>query len=205
MTTVHCDGDNTHILAVVDQDQLKSLLARVVDSEEFLSPYGLRSLSKAHQQQPFTFGNASVRYEPAEAIERLKGGNSNWRGPVWFPTSFLIIETLRKLEKAFGGSLKVTATTASGDREVEMLTLKGVASRLAERLIRLFVPDPEGYRPIYGPRGTRKAELFAHDPHWKDLVLFYEFFNGDTGEGLGASHQTGWTALVASLIDEWRN
>ncbi|HEY8130371.1 MAG TPA: glucosidase, partial [Thermoanaerobaculia bacterium] len=205
VTTVHCNGDNTHILAVVDQDQLKSLLSRVVDSDEFLSPYGLRSLSKAHQQQPFTFGNASVRYEPAEAIERIKGGNSNWRGPVWLPTSFLIIETLRKLEKAFGGSLKVTATTASGDREVEMLTLKGVASRLAERLVRLFAIDRDGYRPIYGPRGTRKAELFAHDPHWKDLILFYEYFNGDTGEGLGASHQTGWTALVASLIDEWRN
>ena len=205
VTTVHGDGDDTHILAVVDQDQLKSLLARVVDSEEFLSPYGLRSLSKAHQQHPFTFGNASVRYEPAEAIERLKGGNSNWRGPVWLPTSFLIIETLRKLEKAFGGSLRVTATTASGDRQVEMLTLKGVASRLAERLIHLFLPDEKGYRPIYGPQGTPKAELFAHDPHWKDLVLFYEYFNGDTGEGLGASHQTGWTALVASLIDEWRN
>ena len=100
--------------------------------------------------------------------------------------------------------MKITATTASGDRQVEMLTLSGVASRLAERLIKLFVPDADGYRPLYGPRGTRKAETFAHDPHWKDLILFFEYFNGDTGEGLGASHQTGWTALVASLIDEWR-
>jgi hypothetical protein len=203
VTTVHCDGDDTHVLAVVDQQQLKSLLARVVDADEFLSPYGVRSLSKHHQSHPFTFGDASVRYEPAEAIERLKGGNSNWRGPVWFPTSFLIIETLRKLEKAFGGSVRVT--TPSGDRQVEMLTLSGVASRLADRLIKLFLPDKDGYRPIYGPRGTRKAELFAHDPHWKDCILFFEYFNGDSGEGLGASHQTGWTALVASLIDEWRN
>jgi hypothetical protein len=204
VTTVHCNGDDTHVLAVVDQDQLKSLLMRAIDTEEFLSPFGMRSLSKVHQRNPFKFGDASVRYEPAESIERLKGGNSNWRGPVWFPTNFLIIETLRKLEKAFGGSLRVTATTASGDRPIEMLTLSGLASRLADRLIKLFVPDGDGYRPIYGPRGTRKAELFAHDPHWKDLILFYEYFNGDTGEGLGASHQTGWTALVASLIDEWR-
>ncbi|MDQ6801907.1 MAG: glucosidase [Acidobacteriota bacterium] len=205
VTTVHCDGDDTHVLAVVDQDQLKSLLMRAIDTEEFLSPFGMRSLSKVHQRNPFKFGDAEVRYEPAESIERLKGGNSNWRGPVWFPTNFLLIETLRKLEKAFGGSLRVTATTASGDRPVEMLTLSGLASRLADRLIKLFMPDADGYRPIYGPRGTRKAELFARDPHWKDLILYYEYFNGDTGEGLGASHQTGWTALVASLIDEWRN
>jgi len=194
VTTVECNGDWTHVLAVVDQDQLKALLTRVVDPDEFLSPHGLRSLSKAHQQHPFTFGNATVRYEPAEAIEKLKGGNSNWRGPVWFPTTFLIIETLRKLEKAFGGGIRV-----------DMLTLTGVASQIANRMISLFLPDTDGYRPIYGPRGTRKAELFAHDPHWKDLILFYEYFNGDTGEGLGASHQTGWTALVASLVDEWRN
>jgi hypothetical protein len=220
VTTVHYDHDATHVLAVVDQDQLQHLLARVVDPDEFLSPYGIRSLSKAHQQHPFTFGNAAVSYEPAEAEARLKGGNSNWRGPVWFPTSFLIIESLRKLEKAFGGRVRValgeedtnprrgvgamTATTPSGDREVRMLTLSGLACRLADRLIHLFVPDNDGYRPIYGPRGTRKAELFAHDPHWKELILFYEYFNGDNGEGLGASHQTGWTALVASLIDEWR-
>jgi hypothetical protein len=203
------------VLAVVDQDQLQHLLARVVDPEEFLSPYGVRSLSKAHQQHPYTFGNASVSYEPAEAQAKLKGGNSNWRGPVWFPTSFLIIETLRKLEKAFGGRVRValgeevkpvamTATTPSGERQVQMLTLSGLAMRLADRLIHLFLPDEQGYRPIYGPRGTRKAELFGRDPHWKDLILFYEYFHGDTGEGLGASHQTGWTALVASLIDEWR-
>jgi hypothetical protein len=194
VTTVMHDHDATHVLAVVDQEQLMALLARVVDPDEFLSPYGLRSMSKAHQEHPFTFGGATVRYEPAEAVTKLKGGNSNWRGPVWFPTSFLAIETLRKLEKAFGGGVRV-----------DMLTLSGVAARIADRMINLFLPDANGYRPIYGPRGTRKAEFFARDPHWKDLILFYEYFNGDTGEGLGASHQTGWTALVASLIDEWRN
>ncbi|HJT18641.1 MAG TPA: glucosidase [Thermoanaerobaculia bacterium] len=193
VTTVMYDNDATHVLAVVDQNQLKALLARVVDPDEFLSPYGVRSLSKAHQEHPFTFGDATVRYEPAEAIEKLKGGNSNWRGPVWFPTSFLIIETLRKLEKAFGSGVRV-----------DMQTLSGVASQIANRMISLFLPDRDGYRPINGPRGARKAELFANDPHWKDLILFYEYFNGDTGEGLGAAHQTGWTALVASLIDEWR-
>ena len=235
VTTVRQEQEITHVLTVVDQSQLQHLLARVVDPDEFLSPHGVRSLSKAHQEHPFTFGNASVAYEPAEAQAKLKGGNSNWRGPVWFPTSFLIIETLRKLEKAFGGRVRValsdddmlgrrmrpsammderasdgigagsmTATTPSGDRQVQMLTLSGLACRLADRMIHIFCRDDDGYRPVYGPRGTRKAELFAHDPHWKDLLLFHEYFNGDTGEGLGASHQTGWTALVASLIDEWR-
>src|SRR3954463_9517839 len=105
--TVHHDGETTHVLAVVDQNQLQHLLARVADPEEFLSTFGLRSLSKAHQQQPFVFGNASVAYEPAEASTKLKGGNSNWRGPIWFPTTFLMIETLRKLEKAFGEFVRV--------------------------------------------------------------------------------------------------
>jgi hypothetical protein len=243
VTTVSYDHDFTHVLAVVDQNQLQHLLARIVDPQEFLSPYGLRSLSKFHQQHPFNFGNRSVAYEPAEAVEKLKGGNSNWRGPVWFPTSFLMIESLRKLEKAFG-SVQVAVSETFGTIETALprndpdtqladtradegagavvrahgmsvaaaptlapartTSLTGLAAKLAERMIRLFVPDDEGYRPLNGPRGTRKSDLFAHDPHWKDLVLFYEYFNGDTGEGLGASHQTGWTSLVASLIDEWR-
>ena len=233
--TVRNDNGVTHVLAVVDQNQLQHLLARVVDSEEFLSPYGMRSLSKAHEKNPFAFGDASVVYEPAEAVARLKGGNSNWRGPVWFPTSFLMIESLRKLEKAFGGGVRVALRDGGGDQSAEMTdmrmeegigagarrargmtltnvrtpkpsttTLSGIASDLANRMINLFLPDADGYRPLNGPRGTRKAELFAHDPHWKDLLLFHEYFNGDTGEGLGASHQTGWTGLIANLIDEWR-
>jgi len=252
-SVVHEDG-STHVLAVVDQQQLQSLLAKIMDPDEFLSPHGMRSLSKYHQEHPFSFGNASVGYEPAESLGRLKGGNSNWRGPVWFPTSFLMIEALRKLEKAFGGKVRVSVdqdvahdggvshphaphndpeTSLTDSRADEgigavadvpdarmrgmtvpppssggpldhTITLTGVASRLAGRMINLFLPDADGYRPANGPRGTRHAELFAKDPHWKDLILFYEYFNGDHGEGLGASHQTGWTGLVASLIDEWR-
>ena len=240
VTTVQRDGDVTHVLAVVDEAQLQHLLAYVVDRKEFLSRHGIRSLSKAHQQHPFRFGGRAVGYEPGEAVEKLKGGNSNWRGPVWFPTSFLIIESLRKLEKAFGGDVKVAlhagdmtheqplqepsmtdtradeglgagAARARGRsistavQAVQSTTLSGLAGDIANRMIRIFVPDRDGYRPLNGPRGTRKAELFARDPHWRDLVLFYEYFHGDTGEGLGASHQTGWTALIASLIDEWRN
>ena len=197
-------------------------------------------MSKYHEEHPFVFENAAVRYEPAEAKGWLKGGNSNWRGPVWFPTTFLMIETLRKLEKAFGDEVQVTvhdeafphvhtlpadltglrasegigAGAAPRTRGLTLghapapagktVSLTGLAGTLANRLINIFVPDADGYRPVYGPRGTRKAELFARDPHWRHLVLFHEYFHGDTGEGLGASHQTGWTGLVANLIDEWR-
>jgi len=241
VVTVNREGDFTHVLSVVDQDQLQHLLARIFDADEFLSPYGMRSLSRYHAEHPFQFGNASVGYEPAEAAGFVKGGNSNWRGPVWFPTTFLMIETLRKLEKAFGDQIQVAVdeerpAAAASDGEPsgsrategigggaarrtrgmtlsqtpvpapapEKIGLTGLASTLAERLMGIFLPDEEGYRPVYGPRGTRKAELFAHDPHWQGLVLFHEYFHGDTGEGLGASHQTGWTGLVANLIDEWR-
>jgi hypothetical protein len=239
VTRAENGDDYTHVLAVVDRAQLEHLLKRVVDPKEFFSPHGLRSLSKVHQEHPFTLGDASVGYEPAEAIAQLKGGNSNWRGPVWLPTSFLMIESLRKLEKAFGGDVRVAVGDDTTDeyghdhsplidsRATEGLgagagrrrgmtlsntpippprsiTLTGIASELANRLIGIFTRDENGYRPQYGPPGSRQAERFAKDPHWRDLVLFYEYFNGDTGEGLGASHQTGWTALVASLIDEWR-
>ncbi|HVR40487.1 MAG TPA: glucosidase [Thermoanaerobaculia bacterium] len=240
VTTVRSNGQLTHVLAVVDQNQLQHLLARVVDPAEFLSPFGIRSLSKFHQEHPFRFGNAAVGYEPAESLGWLKGGNSNWRGPVWFPTTFLFIESLRKLEKAFGGTVQVAvgddlssdaphdamsdtrATEGVGGGSSDARTrgrtlpglavapertisLDGLAARIADRMIRIFLPDADGYRPVFGPRGTRKAQLFAHDPHWKHLVWFHEYFNGDHGEGLGASHQTGWTGLVASLIDEWRS
>jgi hypothetical protein len=244
VTTVERGDEFTHVLAVVDQEQLQKLLARVFDPDEFLSPFGMRSLSKFHEQQPFRFGSATVGYEPAEAAGWLKGGNSNWRGPIWFPTTFLMIETLRKLEKAFGDQIQVKVhdepVTAKGSPPADFespphsgarategigagahrprlpafthaplssgqtVGLTGVAATLAERLICIFLPDSDGYRPVYGPPGTRKAELFAHDPHWRDLILFHEYFHGDTGEGLGASHQTGWTGLVANLIDEWR-
>jgi hypothetical protein len=236
VTTVHHNDDFTHVLAVVDQNQLQHLLSRVVDPNEFLSPFGMRSLSKFHEKNPFTFGGASVGYEPAESRTWLKGGNSNWRGPVWFPTTFLMIESLRKLERAFGDEVRVEVTEEQRDDHVDpvfadarmtegiaagarargmtmgpttgpaskTITLTGLAARLADRLINIFLPDADGYRPVHGTRGTRRAELFAHDPHWKNLLLFYEYFNAETGEGLGASHQTGWTGLVANVIDEWR-
>jgi hypothetical protein len=234
VSTVRSGDELTHVLAVVDQDQLQQLLARVVDPEEFLSPFGMRSMSKYHAKHPFQFESAFVSYEPAEAAGFLKGGNSNWRGPVWFPTTFLMIETLRKLEKAFGDEIELTVHEEATGKPHEQYSrasegigggagsseaaddapppsaplvtmgLTGLAGMLADRMIRIFVPDADGYRPVYGPRGTRKAELFAHDPHWRDLVLFHEYFHGETGEGLGASHQTGWTGLVANLIDEWR-
>jgi hypothetical protein len=191
------------VLAVVQPDQLRRILCRVVDPFEFLSRYGLRSLSRAHADEPFVIRDAVVHYEPAEAESKLKGGNSNWRGPVWFPTTFLMIESLRKIERALGKEIELSIHDEKNGH-MKDVTLSGFAEDLANRLIRIFVPDSEGYRPANGARGSRKAELFARDPHWKDLVLFHEYFNPETGEGLGASHQTGWTGLVASLIDEWR-
>jgi hypothetical protein len=182
------------VCAIVNEAQMKGMLRRVLDPEEFLSPWGLRSLSRHHLTHPFRFGDREVSYEPAEARERIKGGNSNWRGPVWFPTSFLLIESLRKLGTAFGPSFTVPRASDGAP-----LTLNQVAEDLANRMIRIFTRDAAGRRPVHGSR--RK---FQEDPYWRDLIPFHEYFNGETGEGLGASHQTGWTGLVASLIDEWR-
>jgi hypothetical protein len=189
------DGQKLHLLAIVDAPQMKRLLARALDADEFASPWGLRSMSRCHAVHPFTFGGREVRYEPAEAEARIKGGNSNWRGPVWFPTTFLMIETLRKLGAAYGPDLTVPALGDEGPPR----NLWDVAEDMANRMIRLFTRDASGARPCHGGR-----TIFRDDPHWRDLLLFHEYFNGETGEGLGASHQTGWTALVASLIDEWR-
>lgn len=188
-------GKQTYVLSVVGEDQLRRVLDRLTDPGEFLSDYGIRSLSKYHESNPFVFGTEEVRYEPAESVSKIKGGNSNWRGPVWFPTNFLMIESLRKLGKARGSDFRIPFPAPRG----EARSTTEVAGELAERLIRLFVRDGEGRRPIYG--GTQK---FQDDPHWRDLLLLHEYFHGDNGAGLGASHQTGWTALLACLIDEWR-
>lgn len=185
--------ERRHILAVVDQDQLSRILKRVWDPDEFLSPGGIRSLSKIHETHPFIYGEADVRYEPAEAISKLKGGNSNWRGPIWFPTSYLLITALKTFGEAYGNEFVVDAPDDDPLSPTEM------ARETADRMIRLFTRGPDGRRPIYGD--TTK---FQDDPHWRDCLLFYEYFHGDTGAGLGAGHQTGWTGLVASLIDEWR-
>ncbi|HEX5270748.1 MAG TPA: glucosidase, partial [Gemmataceae bacterium] len=172
----------THVLTIVDDKQLHRLLERVWDPAEFLSPHGVRSLSKAHQAHPFEVDGRTVGYEPAEAVSKIKGGNSNWRGPIWFPTCFLLIESLRKLGKAYGPSYEVRAP-AFGDRGV---TFPELARDLADRLKGIFLRDASGHRPVYG--GARK---FQEDPHWRDHILFYEYFQGDDGAGLGASHQTG--------------
>jgi hypothetical protein len=185
--------DSVYVLAIVDENQMRGILTRVMDHNEFLSDYGIRSLSKYHEANPFTFGHSTVHYEPAEADCKIKGGNSNWRGPIWFPTTFLMIESLRNLGKAYGNTFKVTA----GDgRE---LTLPDMAQDVANRMISMFTRNKEGRRPIYGG-----CEKFQSDQYWRDYIQFFEYFHGDNGAGLGASHQTGWTGLVASLIDEWR-
>jgi hypothetical protein len=184
----HCtdkDGQRQYQLTVVDAGQLRRILDRVLDPGEFLSDFGIRSLSKYHEQHPYVFGHSEVRYDPAESENKIKGGNSNWRGPIWFPTTFLIIESLRKLGQGYGSELGVD--------------MMSTAAGIANRLIGIFTRNDQGRRPVYG--GTRK---FQEDPYWRDLILFYEFYHGDNGAGLGASHQTGWTGLVAALIDEWR-
>jgi Glycosyl hydrolase family 63 C-terminal domain len=189
------DGATTHVLAIVDPDQTRRLLDRVFDPDEFWSEFGLRSMSRVHDREPFHFGERTVRYEPAEAEAKIKGGNSNWRGPIWFPTSFLMIEALRKLGTAYGPTFKVRVGGPNGEEK----PLWDAAKTMADRMIAIFTRGADGRRPCHGRR-----EKFQTDPHWRDLILFYEYFHGDTGEGLGASHQTGWTGLVASLIDEWR-
>jgi len=182
------------LLSLVDEDQLERILDRMLDPDQFLSEYGLRSLSKEHEHNPFTFeadGRPySVRYEPAESTSGMFGGNSNWRGPVWFPVNYLMIESLQKFDHYYGDQFTVELPDEAG------ATLWEVATDLSRRLIRIFRTDDDGDRPVFG--GTR---LFQDDPHF-DLPLFYEYFHGDNGAGLGASHQTGWTALVAKLIQQ---
>ncbi len=189
------DGVKTHVLSILDRHQLARILERLFDPEEFLSAHGIRSLSKHHERFPFAFGTGEVRYAPAEADVKIKGGNSNWRGPVWFPVGYLVVEALIKYSEAFGEDYCVAAPGAGG----RMLSPRAMAEEISERMISLFCPTQSGGRPVFGD-----VKKFQQDPHWNDCLLFYEYFHGDTGMGLGASHQTGWTGLVANLIDEWR-
>ena len=190
------DGGHRLLLAIPSPERIVRVLRYVLDEAEFLSPYGIRSLSKIHGDDPFVLqvdgAEYRVGYVPGDSDNGLFGGNSNWRGPVWFPVNFLLIEALERLHYFFGDDLRVECPTGSGT----MLTLAEVAQELGRRLASLFLPDADGNRPCMGgdPR-------FATDPHWKDNVWFHEFFHGDTGRGLGASHQTGWTALVVSCIE----
>lgn len=183
------------VLALVNPERLRRILSRMLDESEFLSPYGIRSLSKFHQQHPYVFhvnGNESrVDYLPAESNTGMFGGNSNWRGPVWMPVNALIIRALLSFYLYYGDNFKIECPTGSG----KLMNLFEVSKEIAGRLIRVFTRNEQGRRPVYG--GTEK---FQNDPHWRDYILFYEYFHGDNGAGLGASHQTGWTGLVAKLI-----
>jgi len=190
------------LLAIVDRDRLIRTLRPMLDEAEFLSEYGIRSVSKFHRHNPYKFyvdgQSHTIGYQPAESASGLFGGNSNWRGPIWFPINYLLIESLQKFNHYYGDSLKVEFPTGSG----RMLNLGQVATELSRRLVRMFLRRDDGRRPIYGGMDT-----FQTDPHWRDLILFNEYFHGDNGAGLGASHQTGWTGLVAKLIQQsggWR-
>jgi hypothetical protein len=183
-------------LSLVSCQRLRKVLRYMLDEKEFLSPYGIRALSQFHRDHPYTLQvmgmEYRVDYEPAESSTGLFGGNSNWRGPVWFPVNYLIIESLQKFHYFLGDGYQVECPVGSN----RMIHLGEVANELSRRLTRIFLPGPDGRRPVFG--GTDK---FQQDPYWRDLILFYEYFHGDNGAGLGASHQTGWTGLVAKCID----
>ena len=184
-----------HLLAPFNPGKLRRILTRMLDESEFLSPYGIRALSRYHAQHPYEFdvnGQAyRVNYEPAESSTGLFGGNSNWRGPIWMPVNALLVQSLRKLYSYYGNDFKIECPT--GSRRV--MTLWEVANEIARRLSNIFLRDKNGRRPVYG-----ETAKFQNDPHWRDLILFYEYFHGDNGAGIGASHQTGWTGLVAWSI-----
>jgi hypothetical protein len=189
--------DHAHrLLAIPSRERLTRVLRYVLDEAEFLSPYGIRSVSLAHREHPFVFRFGAdefrVDYAPGEGTTGLFGGNSNWRGPIWFPMNYLLIEALERYDHFYGDGLTVECPVGSGT----MLTLGQVARDLSARLARLFLADGRGRRPCHGDDAR-----YTSDPHWRDLVLFHEYFHGDTGRGLGASHQTGWTSLVVRCLD----
>jgi hypothetical protein len=192
----HLGYGDRGIVALVNRERLRRILSRMLDEKEFLSPYGIRALSRYHAEHPYTFNTGGhefrVNYLPAESDTGMFGGNSNWRGPIWMPVNVLLIRALLSFYAYHGNGFKVECPTGSG----KMMNLFEVAQEIANRLTRIFLRDKSGRRPVYG--GTEK---FQTDPHWKDYILFYEYFHGDNGAGLGASHQTGWTGLVAKLIE----
>jgi hypothetical protein len=196
-------ADNTFIgykerrlLSVVNKEKLQRILKYMLDENEFLGPHGIRSLSRYHQDHPYTFqlGNQEfkVQYLPAESDTGMFGGNSNWRGPVWMPVNVLLLRGLLNLYQFYGDDFKVECPTGSG----QYMNLFEVMQEIARRLKSTFLRDQNGDRPVYG--GSKK---FQTDPYWRDYILFYEYFHGDNGAGLGASHQTGWTGLIARVMD----
>jgi hypothetical protein len=176
------------------RERLEKVLHYMLDEDEFLSPYGIRSISKTHEV-PYELNiggqHFSIQYTPAESRSALFGGNSNWRGPIWLPINFLLIEALRKFYRYYGDDLQVECPTGSGN----LMNLSQVADELSTRLTRIFLRNEQGQRPVFGG-----IDRFQSDMHWRDHILFHEYFHGDNGAGLGASHQTGWTGLIAALL-----
>ncbi len=195
---MHTPGQGSRrLLSIVDQNQLRRVLKLMLDEGEFLSPYGIRAVSRIHAEHPYVMrANGSeyrVDYEPGESSSGLFGGNSNWRGPIWFPVNFLLIESLQRFHHYLGDGFRIECPTGSG----QMMTLWEVAAEISRRLTRIFLRGEDGRRPVHGTN-----RLYQEDPDWRDLVLFHEYFHGDSGAGVGASHQTGWTGLVAKLLQQ---
>jgi len=186
------------LLAMVRGTDLRSMLKYMLDPEEFLSDYGIRGISKYHEAHPYElqtarYGTYKVNYQPGESTTGDFGGNSNWRGPIWFPINFLLVEVLYKYHRFYGNDVLVEFPTNSGNK----LTLGQIADELAGRLTSIFLRDEQGRRPVFGTN-----TIFQNDPRWRDYIPFHEYFHGDTGRGVGASHQTGWTAVVANLLQQ---
>ena len=192
------DASNCRLLlAIPSQKKLRSTLRCLLDENEFLSPYGIRSLSKRHLEEPYEFHvngeTHTVKYTPGESDNWMFGGNSNWRGPIWFPANYLLIEALERYHVFYGENFRVECPTGSGN----LMNLKEVSQEINRRLAGIFTADESHSRACLGSQFK-----FCSDPHWNDLILFHEYFHGETGEGLGASHQTGWTALIANCIEK---
>ena len=184
-----------YLLSPINRQKLSRILQKMLDEAEFLSPYGIRALSRYHKEHPYIFALDGhvyrVDYEPAESSTGLFGGNSNWRGPIWLPVNALLVQSLRRMYSYYGDEFKVECPVGSG----KWMTLWEVANEIARRLGNIFLRDKEGRRAVYG-----ETEKFQTDPHWRDLILFYEYFHGDNGAGIGANHQTGWTGLITWLL-----
>lgn len=190
--------DKRRLFSLLRGHRMKSVLHKMLDSEEFLSDFGIRSLSKYHEKNPYTMringDSFSIKYTPGESDMQMFGGNSNWRGPIWFPINYLIIESLKKFDFYYGGDFSIEYPTGSGN----YLTMDIIAKELSLRCMKIFMRDENGHRPVFG-----RNKKFQEDPHFKDYILFYEYFHGDSGQGLGASHQTGWTGLVSEMIHKF--
>jgi hypothetical protein len=188
------ENKKVYLLTLMNEAQLKSVLRYVWDPAEFRSPFGLRSLSKYHLENPFIFENRRIGYEPGDSVERIKGGNSNWRGPIWIQINYMLIDALHKMADVAWSEFKISVDQESP------VDLKEMANTFANGVISLFSKDKDHHRPIWGP-----TFRFKDDPHWKEYIHFYEFYNPETGQGLGASHQSGWSSLVANLISDFRD